>query len=185
MGDELRRRTAQLLADYLENCARVPGTEERQPSTLEAALLRYFAEKVQQRYQFTWSRFRGFRGNRLRLVADVARQIVQDRGFPSWGRVVVLVAFAGILLERRPQSHSSKLKGWKAEADVGSDCQRLVDFLCDWLTVEHRAWLEAQGGWDGFCCTFMPVVRFTWNTLLVRVLLSSFVATILTYMWPK
>ncbi|KAM5340243.1 bcl-2-like protein 10 [Glossophaga mutica] len=146
MGDELRRRTALLLIDYLEYCARMPGTAGRRPSTPEAALLRYLATRVLQLNRLNWSRYREYEGNRLQLVANVAQHLlVQGRGFSSWSHVVVLVAFAGFLLERPPASHAWELKEW--EADGGPDCQRLVVFLCDWLTVKHRAWLEARGGW--------------------------------------
>ncbi|XP_045057215.2 bcl-2-like protein 10 [Desmodus rotundus] len=181
MEDELRRRTAQLLADYLEYCARVPGTAWRRPSTPEAAVLHSWAVLMRQRYRLIWSRYHGYRGNRLQLVANVAQQIVRGRGFPSWSHVVALVTFAGILLERPPAPHAWELKAW--ESDVGGDCRRLVAFLCDWLTVEHRAWLEAQGGWDGFCRFFTPKLTFPRSTLLVQVLLAWLIATILTYLW--
>ncbi|XP_045678687.1 bcl-2-like protein 10 [Phyllostomus hastatus] len=183
MGDELRQRTEQLLADYLEYCARVPGTAGRRPSTPEAALLRCLALRLRLRYHLSRSRYRGYQGNRLQVVANVAQKMVRQRGFPSWGKVVALVTFAGILLERPPARHAWELKEW--EADVGRDCRRLVAFLCNWLTVEHRAWLEAHGGWDGFCRFFASRMIFPWNALLVRVLLSCFISTILNYMWTK
>ncbi|KAF6128975.1 BCL2 like 10 [Phyllostomus discolor] len=145
MGDELRQRTEQLLADYLGYCARVPGTAGRRPSTPEAALLRCLALRLRLRYHLSRSRYRGYQGNRLQVVANVAQKMVRQSGFPSWGKVVALVTFAGILLERPPARHAWELKEW--EADVGPDCRRLVAFLCDWLTVEHRAWLEAHSGW--------------------------------------
>ncbi|XP_036910326.1 bcl-2-like protein 10 [Sturnira hondurensis] len=147
MGDELKQRTAQLLADYLEYCARERGTAGRPPSTHEAALLRYLAGRIQQRHQSVFSRYQRFRGNRLQLVANAAQQLVRDSGFPTWGRVVLLLTLVGTLLERPPESPSWEQKEWEAEEDVDSDCRRLVAFLCHWLTVEHRAWLEAQGGW--------------------------------------
>lgn len=145
MGDELRQRTAQLLADYLEYCARMPGTTGRRPSTREAALLRRLAVRVRLRYNFNRFRYRANRRNRLQLVANVAQKLRRLRGFPNWDHMVAFVTFAGILLERPPARHAWELKEW--EADVGPDCRRLVAFLCDWLTVEHRAWLEACGGW--------------------------------------
>ncbi|XP_054420711.1 bcl-2-like protein 10 [Pteronotus mesoamericanus] len=183
MEDELRLRTVQLLADYLESCARMPGTAARRPSTPEAAVLRSVAARVRQRYHHFWSHYRGYRGNRLGLVANLAQRVVRGRGIPSWGHVVALVSFAGILLETPPARHAWELKTW--EADVGRDCQKLVALLCDWLTVENRTWLEAHGGWDGFCHIFTPTLICPWSTPLVRVLLSCFTATILTYLWTK
>ncbi|XP_066200112.1 bcl-2-like protein 10 [Saccopteryx leptura] len=181
MADELRSRTARLLTDYLEYCARRPGAAARLPSSPEAAVLRFLAAQAQQLYQPVWSRFRGYRGNRIALVAQVAREMLQDR-VPSWGHVVALVAFAGTLLERPPPGHTRALK--ERDAQVDRDCRRLVALLCDWLTGNHRAWLEAQGGWDGFCHVFNPALK-SWSRLLAQILLSCFTATILTYFWTK
>lgn len=145
MADALRLRTACVLTDYLQYCTREPGSAPRPPSTPEAAVLRSVATHIQQRYQHVWSHYRGYRGNRIELVTQVAHEIFHGSRGPTWGRVVALVTFAGTLLERPPPGHTLALKEW--EADVDGDCQSLVSLLCDWLTGPHRAWLEAQGGW--------------------------------------
>ncbi|KAM7154744.1 bcl-2-like protein 10 [Molossus nigricans] len=145
MGDALRLRTARLLTDYLEYCARRPGTVAQPPSSREAALLRSVAAQVRQRHQLLWSRYRGYRGNRVELVARAAQEILPDRGVPTWGLVVVLVTFTGILLERPPSGHTWELKEW--DDSVDRDCQSLVTLLCDWLTGPHRSWLEVEDGW--------------------------------------
>ncbi|XP_023383467.1 LOW QUALITY PROTEIN: bcl-2-like protein 10 [Pteropus vampyrus] len=154
MADALRLRTACVLTDYLEYCARETGSAPRPPSTPEAAVLRSVATHIQQRYQHVWSNYCGYRGNRIELVTQVAHEISHGIRGPTWGRVVALVTLAGTLLERPPPGHTLALKEW--EADVDRDCQSLVALLCDWLTGQHRAWLEAQGGWDGFCQFFTP-----------------------------
>ncbi|XP_036110525.1 bcl-2-like protein 10 [Molossus molossus] len=182
MGDALRLRTARLLTDYLEYCARRPGTVAQPPSTREAALLRSVAAQVRQRHLLLWSRYRGYRGNRVELVARAAQEILPDRGVPTWGLVVVLVTFTGILLERPPSGHTWELKEW--DDSVDRDCQSLVTLLCDWLTGPHRSWLEVEDGWDGFCDAFTPAV-VSWSRMLVQVLLSCLMATILTYLWTK
>ncbi|XP_016018153.1 bcl-2-like protein 10 [Rousettus aegyptiacus] len=182
MADALRLRTACVLTDYLEYCARVPGSAPRPPSTPEAAVLRSVATHLRQRYQHVWSHYRGYRGNRIELVTQVAHETLHGSRSPTWGRVVALVTFAGTLLERPPRGHTLALK--EREADVERDCQSLVALLCDWLTGQHGAWLQAQGGWDGFCHFFTPALM-SWRRLLVQVILSYFTATILTYLWTK
>lgn len=153
MADALRERTAQLLTDYLEYCARGPGTPARSPSTREAAVLRSVAADVRQRHERFLSDYRGYRGNRVELVAQVEREILAHPQALSWGRVVALLTFAGTLLERPPPGACSNL-GPDAELELGEweatvrqDCRRLVDFLCGRLAGQHRAWLEAHGGW--------------------------------------
>lgn len=148
MADALTERTARLLADYLEYCAREPGTAGRPPSTPEASLLRSVAAQVQQRNHQFLSQYRDYRGNRVELVAQTARELAGDRGVLSWGRVVALVTFAGTLLERTPRGTDGCPKpGPRREADVDPDCRSMVALLCGWLSGQHGAWLEASGGW--------------------------------------
>ncbi|XP_045865475.1 bcl-2-like protein 10 isoform X1 [Meles meles] len=190
MADALRERTAQLLTDYLEYCARGPGTPSRSPSTREAAVLRSVAADVRQRHERFLSDYRGYRGNRVELVAQVEREILAHPQALSWGRVVALLTFAGTLLERPPSGACSnlgpdqELELGEWEASVHQDCRSLVDFLCRRLTGQHRAWLEAHGGWDGFCLFFTPVL-LSWKRLLVQALLSCFTAVILIYFWKR
>lgn len=145
MADALTVRTARLLTDYLQYCARGPGRAARPPPTREAAVLRYLAAQAREHYRHVWSCYRGYQGSRVELVAWVARELFHDCRVLTWGRVVALVSFSGMLLEGPPPRRTRRLKRWEAEVD--GDCQRLVALLCDWLTVRHRAWLEAHGGW--------------------------------------
>lgn len=191
MADALRERTARLLADYLEYCARQPGSPVRAPSTREAAVLRSVAEQVRQRHEPFLSNYRGYRGNRVELVAQVEQEILAHPQPLSWGRVVALLTFAGTLLEGPPSGTYSnlgpdqdlELGEW--EASVRQDCRRLVDLLCSRLAGQHRAWLEAHDGWDGFCLFFTPMLLSSWKRLLVQALLSCFMAVILIYFWKR
>ncbi|XP_064426536.1 bcl-2-like protein 10 [Mirounga angustirostris] len=147
MADALRERTARLLTDYLEYCAREPGTPARAPSTPEAAVLRSVAAQVRQRHERFLSHYRGYQGNRVELVAQVEREILAHPQLLSWGRVVALLTFAGTLLEGSPSGTDQEQEPGDWEATVRQDCGRLVDFLCNRLTGQHRAWLEAHDGW--------------------------------------
>ncbi|KAG3261886.1 BCL2 like 10 [Ictidomys tridecemlineatus] len=178
MADLLQERTAQLLTDYLEYCAREPGTPEPPPSTPEAAVLRSAAARLQQQYEPFFSLYRGYPGNRVELVAQMAEAVLSDNQALNWGRVMMLVTFAGTLLERKPQD-THELHTWDQAA---LDSQRLVDLLCAQLVGQHRAWLEAQGGWDGFCDFFRTPLPLTfWRNLLVQIFMSCLLATIFIY----
>ncbi|XP_036286660.1 bcl-2-like protein 10 [Pipistrellus kuhlii] len=144
--DPLELRTLRLLTDYLEHCARRPGRAPRPPTSLEAAVVRSLAPQIQEQYQLSWTRYHRLgSGDRVELVASAIEKVFLHPPGPDWGRVVALLAFAGFLLERPPTSHPWALKNW--EATVDQDCQNLVALLCACLTGQHRAWLEAHGGW--------------------------------------
>ncbi|XP_039093069.1 bcl-2-like protein 10 [Hyaena hyaena] len=186
MADALRERTARLLTDYLEFCARAPGSPARAPSTLEAKVLRYLATQVQQSHQGFLSDYRGYRGNRVALVEQLERDLFANPQNVSWGHIAALLIFAGTLLERPPPGTYLTLTPgqeqdleWKTNVD--EDCQHLVALLCSRLTGRHRAWLEAHDGWDGFCLFFSPMLPSSWKTLLVQALLSCVTVMILIY----
>lgn len=142
MADALRLPTVRLLTHYLEYCSRAAGTAALPPSMPEASVLRSVAAQVQRRYQLVWSCYCGYHGNRIELMEQEAQETLHDRRVPSWGRVVALISFAGTLMERPPPGRRLELKAW--EADDDRDCQNLVvALLCDWLTGQPRAWLEA------------------------------------------
>ncbi|XP_003900996.1 bcl-2-like protein 10 [Papio anubis] len=192
MADPLRERTERLLADYLGCCAREPGTPEPRPSTPEAAVLRSAAARLRQLHRSFFSAYRGYPGNRVELVALMAEAVLSDSPGPTWGRVVSLVTFAGTLLEREPlvtawwkkRSFQPRLK--EQEGDVARDCQRLVALLSSRLAGQHRAWLQAQGGWDGFCHFFRsPFPLAFWRKLLIQAFLACLLATAFGYLWTR
>nr|XP_008014778.1 bcl-2-like protein 10 isoform X1 [Chlorocebus sabaeus] len=191
MADPLRERTERLLADYLGCCAREPGTPEPRPSTPEAAVLRSAAARLRQLHRSFFSAYLGYPGNRVELVALMADAVLSDSPGPTWGRVVSLVTFAGTLLEREPlmtawwkkQSFQPRLE---QEGDVARDCQRLVALLSSRLAGQHRAWLQAQGGWDGFCHFFRsPFPLAFWRKLLIQAFLACLLATAFGYLWTR
>nr|XP_008267216.2 bcl-2-like protein 10 [Oryctolagus cuniculus] len=182
MADALEERTARLLTDYLECCAREPGTPEPQPSTPEAAVLRCAATQLQRVHWPFFSVYRGYPGNRIELAARVAEAVLSDGHDLSWGRVVTLVTFAGTLLDRGPPVTTQRVR----RNEIARDCQRLVALLCARLAGQHRAWLQAQGGWDGFCVFYRTPLPLTfWRRLLLRTFLSCFVATALLFAWTR
>ncbi|XP_001085850.1 bcl-2-like protein 10 isoform X1 [Macaca nemestrina] len=192
MADPLRERTERLLADYLGCCAREPGTPEPRPSTPEAAVLRSAAARLRQLHRSFFSAYRGYPGNRVELVALMAEAVLSDSPGPTWGRVVSLVTFAGTLLEREPlvtawwkkRGFQPRLK--EQEGDVARDCQRLVALLSSRLAGQHRAWLQAQGGWDGFCHFFRsPFPLAFWRKLLIQAFLACLLATAFGYLWTR
>nr|KAF6391353.1 hypothetical protein mPipKuh1_001396 [Pipistrellus kuhlii] len=180
--DPLELRTLRLLTDYLEHCARRPGRAPRPPTSLEAAVVRSLAPQIQEQYQLSWTRYHRLgSGDRVELVASAIEKVFLHPPGPDWGRVVALLAFAGFLLERPPTSHPWALKNW--EATVDQDCQNLVALLCACLTGQHRAWLEAHGGWDGFC-RFFRVTRSCGREVMAPFLLSCLALIIVIY-WFK
>ncbi|XP_023083031.2 bcl-2-like protein 10 [Piliocolobus tephrosceles] len=192
MADPLRERTERLLADYLGCCAREPGTPEPRPSTPEAAVLRSAAARLRQLHRSFFSAYLGYPGNRVELVALMAEAVLSDSPGPTWGRVVSLVTFAGTLLEREPlvtawwrkRSFQPRLK--EQEGDVARDCQRLVALLSSRLAGQHRAWLQAQGGWDGFCHFFRtPFPLAFWRKLLIQAFLACLLTTAFGYLWTR
>ncbi|XP_040824385.1 bcl-2-like protein 10 [Ochotona curzoniae] len=183
MADDLKERTARLLTDYLECCAREPGTPEPQPSTPEAAVLRSAAAQLQRIHRPFFSAYRGYPGNRVELMMRVVEAVLPDGHDLSWGRVVTLVTFAGTLLERGPHLTTTR---WQRRNEIARDCQRLVTLLCTRLTGQYRAWLQAQGGWDGFCAFFRTPLPLTfWRRVLVHAFLSCLLATALLYFWTR
>lgn len=72
MVDPFRERTARLLMDYLEFCAREPGTPAPAPSTPEAAVLRHVAARIQEANRNVLPLYRRCRRHRVELVARMA-----------------------------------------------------------------------------------------------------------------
>nr|XP_032634505.1 bcl-2-like protein 10 [Chelonoidis abingdonii] len=67
---------------------------------------------------------------------------LEAEGGLNWGRVLALVVFAGSLAAALAEQGSREEAG------------RLAEVLASYLAEEKREWLEAQGGWDGFCHFF-------------------------------
>ncbi|XP_004835854.1 bcl-2-like protein 10 isoform X2 [Heterocephalus glaber] len=177
MGDPLWTRTEQLFADYLQFCARDPGTNGLPPRTPEAALLRTAAQELLRGHGRYFARYRDYGGNRAELLEMLADAIVPDDCKPTWLRVVTLATLAGTLLEHPGSSGREK---------VARDCRRMVARLCARFVGRHRAWLEAQGDWDGFCQSFSdPLPMSYWRGWLAQSFVSCILATVLIYLWSR
>nr|KAF6377275.1 BCL2 like 10 [Myotis myotis] len=175
----MRLRTQRLLTEFLEHRAGRLGTAPQPPSTAEATVMRSLAAHSWLVTPHSWSRRQR---NRLQQMVDQIESLVPDGTDPNWLSVVALVSFAGALLERPPPGHSQARREWGATVD--QDCQRLVTFLSGWLTGKHRTWMEAQGGWDGFCHNFMPAPP-PWGRLLAPLLTSCLILIIFICLWIK
>ncbi|XP_019823406.2 bcl-2-like protein 10 [Bos indicus] len=183
MVDPFRERTARLLMDYLEFCAREPGTPAPAPSTPEAAVLRHVAARIQEANRNVLPLYRRCRRHRVELVARMAQRLLDEDPGPSWGRVASLVTFAGSLLERPPQTTRRQEK--RDDDGVSRDCRLLVALLCAQFCERHRAWLMTNGGWDGFCLFFSHSFQPSWERQLVWFFLSYWTAIIIIYFWIK
>ncbi|XP_036048626.1 bcl-2-like protein 10 [Onychomys torridus] len=183
--DPLLERTRRLLTDYLTFCAREPGTPEPPPRSTEAALLRTVAAHVQRQHQEFFSSFLGYRGNRLELITRMADGVLSDaKGF-NWGRLVLLLTFAGTLLNQGPCKATRQKSGLKNQAQVTQDCQLIVDLLCSRILGQQRSWLEAHDGWDGFCEFFKSPFPLCFWSLLIKALLYCIVTTAILYVWKQ
>ncbi|XP_072480566.1 bcl-2-like protein 10 [Notamacropus eugenii] len=141
----LREETAQLVADYLDHCCRPEGSQERPPTSPAAATLRSVARELRRRYQdfFECAQNQLLHQAPEQVLSEVAE--LMSQGDCNWGRVAVLVVFAGALLEME-QPH----KEVGARPLGGEVSRRLSEELCDYLVEKKGAWLQEHGGWTGF-----------------------------------
>ncbi|XP_063782165.1 bcl-2-like protein 10 [Pseudophryne corroboree] len=70
------------------------------------------------------------------ILQRVAAHMSEEGGL-NWGRVVVLIVFAGTLLQRR------------GDHKAGTP-RELAAVLSQFLLGDHRDWFQENGGWDGF-----------------------------------
>ncbi|XP_074090768.1 bcl-2-like protein 10 [Macrotis lagotis] len=141
----LRQETAQLVADYLECCGRRDGPEERPAPSPAAATMRLVARELRRRYRdfFECARGRLLDQTPEQVLAEVAELLSQD-GF-NWGRVAVLVVFAGSLLELEDLRKEERAQQLRRERS-----RRVARELCRYLVDQKGAWLQEHGGWTGF-----------------------------------
>nr|AAH52690.1 Bcl2l10 protein [Mus musculus] len=185
--DPLHGRTRRLLSDYIFFCAREPDTPEPPPTSVEAALLRSVTRQIQQEHQEFFSSFCESRGNRLELVKQMADKLLsKDQDF-SWSQLVMLLAFAGTLMNQGPYMAVKQKRDLGNRVIVTRDCCLIVNFLYNLLMGRrHRARLEALGGWDGFCRFFKnPLPLGFWRRLLIQAFLSGFFATAIFFIWKR
>ncbi|KAL1782147.1 bcl-2 10 [Sigmodon hispidus] len=186
MEDQLLDRTRRLLTDYLTFCAQEPGAPEPPPTSVEAALLRSVAAHIQHQHRFFFSPFMDYQGNRLELVTQMADALLFDDQSFNWGRLVLLLTFAGTLLNQGSCKAIRRRNVVRNQIQVVRDCHLLVDLLCNRLLGQHRSWLEARDGWDGFCRFFKsPLPLSFWRRLLIKAFLSCIITTAILYIWKN
>ncbi|XP_038178161.1 bcl-2-like protein 10 [Arvicola amphibius] len=186
MDDPLQERTRRLLTDFLTFCAREPGVPESPPTSAEAELLRSLAARMQRQHEAFFSPFYGYQGNRVELVRQMADGVFSDGQNFNWGRLVLLLTFAGTLLNQDRSKATTQMNGLNNQMQVARDCQLIVDLLCNLLLRQHRSWLEAHDGWDGFCDFFRnPFPVIVWRRVLIKAFLTCIIATTILYIWKK
>lgn len=147
MDDPLQERTRRLLTDFLTFCAREPGFPELPPTSVEAELLRSLAARMRQQHEAFFSTFFGYQGNRVELVRQMVDGVFSDGQNFNWGRLVLLLTFAGTLLNQDPSQATRQKNCLNNQMQVARDCHLIVDLLCNRLLRQHRLWLEAHDGW--------------------------------------
>ncbi|KAM4747893.1 bcl-2-like protein 10 [Rhinophrynus dorsalis] len=131
MTDHLQKDTSVLLEDYLQHCV---GIGCQAPLNPIAQTLRRVAGEVLHSNRSFFDSCEQISGDPRTILKSVSAQLPQEGGL-NWGRVVSLIAFAGVLAQRRHKAGSPK---------------ELADLLTRFLADEHRDWLVRNGGWDGF-----------------------------------
>lgn len=200
MDDPLQDRTRRLVTDFLTFCAREPGVPESPPTSVEAELLRSLAARMQRQHEAFFSTFFGYQGNRVELVRQMADGVFSDSQNFNWGRLVLLLTFAGTLLNQHHSQATRQNTGPNNQTQVTRDCNLIVDLLCNWLLRHHRLWLEAHDGWVrphakrgrdgvwgwgavgwGCCAKCLSETRSTSAVLCSPILCSSFTV----FFFPK
>lgn len=125
--------------DYFDFCLGVQQT----PPSETARAMRRLAKKMEQQYQLKFhllsEEFLASSGSdKSSDLRKVMEEMVGD-GKMNWGRVVSLFAFTGVLVCILCSRGEGK--------DV---CCRLAETIADFLSGEKGAWLEKNGGWEGF-----------------------------------
>lgn len=146
-GDPLQERTRRVLLDYILFCVRERGTRQPRPTSVEAALLRSVTRQIQQEHQGLFSSFRNYPGNRLELVKQMADNLLSNAQDFNWGRLVMLLAFTGTLLNQGPYRTVKQRSDLRSRLLVDRDCYFIVILLYSLLMGQHRSRLEALGGW--------------------------------------
>ncbi|MEE6503044.1 hypothetical protein FKM82_004724 [Ascaphus truei] len=132
MSDPLLEETSLLLEDYLQHCL---GGGCQPPPCLAARTLRRVAGEMLSLHRSFYDSCDQLSGDPRTILRAVSARIPDDGGL-NWGRVVSLIAFAGVLAQNG---------GPKAGTP-----QELAEVLSAFLVGEHRVWLQNNGGWDGF-----------------------------------
>ncbi|CAL8282770.1 unnamed protein product [Merluccius merluccius] len=88
----------------------------------------------------------------LRRVMD---ELAGD-GKLTWGRVVALFTFTGVLARQLLEREGANLgldpvAGGQPGQEPGGSCRGLAETIADYLGEVKKDWLLENGGWEGFC----------------------------------
>ncbi|XP_056428299.1 bcl-2-like protein 10 [Hyla sarda] len=133
MSEQLEKETGVLLEDYFQRCL---GQVPPQPTHPAAEALWRVAQEVQLGNSALFRSCEELDVEPCTILERVAPEVALDGGL-NWGRVVVLIAFAGTLVQR----HKRRKAGTPRE---------LAGVLSRFLGREHGDWLQRSGGWEGF-----------------------------------
>ncbi|XP_048836510.1 anti-apoptotic protein NR13-like isoform X2 [Brienomyrus brachyistius] len=139
MATSLQEETLIVANDYMDFCIGI----KKAPPNEAAKVMRYLGKDVERIYGFrlrplvqfflnssgfdTWSKLR-----------SVMLEVVGREGM-SWGQIVSLFSFTGILAVQLSTG----------EEDVACS-RRLVEILTEVLIGEKEEWMVQNGGWRGF-----------------------------------
>ncbi|XP_075714108.1 bcl-2-like protein 10 [Rhinoderma darwinii] len=131
MSEQLEEETCALVEDYLQRCL----GNERPPSLLAETLWRV-AQEVHYGNRAFFKSCEELDVDPCTILQRVATEVSLEGGL-NWGRVIVLIVFAGTLAQR----HGKHKAGTPGE---------LAGVLSRFLVREHSDWFQKSGGWEGF-----------------------------------
>lgn len=155
MSCGLWKETLALIEDYLSMCCTSQGPAPPPPSE-SAAAMRRLAQDIEMQHQ---ARFNSMAQTFLRQCGQdpcsslrkVMEEMVGD-GHLSWGRVVSLFTFTGVLARQLQEQKSTKpgLDPGQELGQVPENCRGLAETIADYLGEEKKDWLLENDGWVGF-----------------------------------
>ncbi|XP_073474823.1 bcl-2-like protein 10 [Aquarana catesbeiana] len=131
MSDPLLEESRALLEDYLRRFLRRDC--QPPPTPVGQTLWRVTGEILTKNRDF-YESCELLPGDPRNTLEQVAAQLPEDGGL-NWGRIIGLIAFTGVLLQRDK---------------AGTAPEELAGVLSRFLVVEHGDWFREHGAWEGF-----------------------------------
>lgn len=128
MSDHLLEESRALLEDYLQRCLRRDC--QPPPTPVGQTLWRVTGEILTKNRDF-YESCELLSGDPRSTLEQVAAQLPEDGGL-NWGRIIGLIAFTGVLLQRDK---------------AGTAPEELAGVLSRFLVVEHGDWFREHGAW--------------------------------------
>lgn len=133
MSEQVEEETRALLEDYIQRCL---GNERPQPPSPVAEALWRVAQEVHLGNSAFFKSCEELDVDPCTILQRVAPEVSVDGGL-NWGRVIVLIVFAGTLAQR----HKRRKAVTPGE---------LAGVLSQFLVRENSDWFQKSGGWEGF-----------------------------------